>query len=495
MKPVNEFIPLRTAGLSCYDNSVLSIVNWEKGEYYKAFMYSWRFRFTNDDCVMESFESILQRLYQVYVKRIEEKDPKRVREIIAEELANNRVVLVKGDEFYCPWTYNYKKNHDHSHVYLIVGQKENGFRCVDTLPLAYNEDISIEEFENGFVELSVYRLGDDSDQDDDHGMEYLKKCIKEYQILENLCLSEMDILNEHIKNTSMDELFEEDENVWDTTMYKFFERVYGGRVQFLEFLERISNGDAIISHYTSVMERIVDEWGLIITLITKAFLHKKDMEKVHKTIIPHLCNAIDLEKNLYSEMTEDRLCMEMTDCDQQKELRQIFVDLKDYKHYKELYFDKEHIVTYKEIPVNQIWNVEGMKFDFQVYGEYDCICCEGQEIKVPVDRYDYIMFLGYAIYENQVDDVTIVYSDHSEDKIMVEFTDWASDPRHGIVTAWEGDCESLDDGSKYRGKIFAKKFRLPQKASYVESILLPINPQSRIYAITLAQIASPQEKG
>ena len=136
-----------------------------------------------------------------------------------------------------------------------------------------------------------------------------------------------------------------------------------------------------------------------------------------------------------------------------------------------------------------------MKFDFQVYGEYDCICCEGQEIKVPVDSYDYIMFLGYAIYENQVDDVIIVYSDHSEDKIMVEFTDWASDPRHGIVTAWEGDCESLDDGSKYRGKIFAKKFRLPPKASYVESILLPINPKSRIYAITLAQIASPQEKG
>ncbi|MBD5530261.1 MAG: hypothetical protein HDR02_17930 [Lachnospiraceae bacterium] len=486
MKALKDFVPIRISGMSCFDNSITSLVNWERKEYNRAFMYSWKFRFTNEGFSEDSIGNVMTRTYRLSLEKKDEQDIQKVYQIIRDELEIDHVVLVKGDEFYCPWMYNYGKNHEHEHVYLITGETEDGFKCADTMPLVDDESISFEEFEKGYFSLYVYHAEDYHPKNEIGGGDYLKKCVFEYQILKNVNLQEMDILLVHIENTSMIDLFEEKENVWDTTLYKYFERMYGGRIQFLEFMSRIANGETIVLHFIEKMEEVVEEWSLVPTLIAKAFIQKRDMEKIRGTLVLHLRKAIELEKVLYREMMDEQCYTGAEMALMQENLPQVFVDLEPYKRNKELYFDEKHIVTYKEIPVNQIWNVGDMKFDFQIYGKYDCICCDEQKIKVIPNKYRYIMILGYAIYGDQVDDFTIVYSDDSEQKMMVEFSDWSYDPRHGFITAWEGDCKSLDDGKRYRGKIYAKKYRLPSGDYDMEALVLPKNAKSRIYAITLA---------
>ena len=65
--------PITIPGLSCYQNSMLTMTNWMRDEYYKIFLYSWKFGYDAQEETLskklkvknENFEKELEDLYGI----------------------------------------------------------------------------------------------------------------------------------------------------------------------------------------------------------------------------------------------------------------------------------------------------------------------------------------------------------------------------------------------------------------------------------------------
>lgn len=502
-KSMENVEPIYVDGLDCFEKSILTIINWEYGEYYKAFMHSWGFRYDNqgEKLIGQRLNAnnydIMQDIithYGIILERYNKTDDKELLDKIHEELQNKRPIIVVADEYYCHWTFNYHKK-NLSHVYIIIGiTQDNDFMCIDTQPKMTNLILSQEEFILGYKQIYTYDT---------------RPINIEYPNLQTLlddCIHSGDeksyLLNTHEMQLFIDD-FEHidfynefiDAEIWYSPLFKNINRIYGGRVQFIEFLKHYRN-NSFINGFISRLNDAASEWHIIRASLMKIYFNKERYLIEIDKICHRITKVLDLEKELFESLIktleedgviESYTNLEMINDENSESNGDTFyyVDIQEYLNSKGLYFDKESLIFEDIVPTGSIWNLDGMSFDFTERDNVDNISCHSQEISIAKQCYKKIMLLGYGEWGDQIEELTIIYSDNSNEQIDIMFSDWWKNPEFEEEIAWQSNGINKLDNLIYNGKIFAKSYNIVDSKKTISHILLPECKYIHIFAITL----------
>lgn len=501
---LKDMEPVYSPGLDCFENCILSITNWEFGEYHKAFIHSWGFAYNKEISPMigrrltannhDIHEDIRSR-YGIAMNQYNETDLEKVIDKLYHELGQNKAVIVLADEYYCHWTFNYKKNH-YTHFYIIIGQTENNdFICIDTQPQKKNIIVTRQQFKENHKHLFTYEI---------HPVylehrflnEILWDCVMtnledKYRLL----VDDMDMfINDFIYIDYDTELMYE--TIWYSPIFSAISRIYGGRVQFTEFLKDYQLNEDI-REYIKQLEKISYEWNIVRSLILKLEYNKDDFISIHHTLIKRIRLATQLEKKLFSliikHLQANRLdqggCSIKPNIESlnTKEREFFYVNMNSYFNRKGLYFDKESFQFDNNISTGVIWDIDSMSFDFTHREKLDNMVCLKQSISINKKPYSRLMLLGYGDWGNQIEELKIVYEDGSFDTIEFMFSDWWKNPELEETIAWQSDGRSLIDGQSYNGKIFAKSYLLPNHKKHIAEVIFPHCERIHILAMTFAK--------
>ena len=498
---MKDMEPIYSPGLDCFENSVLTITNWEYGEYHKAFMHSWGFAYNKDISPMigkrlmannhDICEDIRYR-YGIVMNQYKENDVEKVIDKIHHELLHNRAVIVSAEEYYCHWTYNYKKSH-HNHFYLIHGQTENkDFICLDTQPQKKDIIVTKRQFKENFKHIYTYEIHP-AHLEHRFLYEIIRDCIMNNSVNKyRLQVEDMDqFINDFIYIDYDSELMYD--AIWYSPIFSEISRIYGGRVQFTEFLKDYQLNEDVYE-YIKQLEKITYEWSIIRSLILKMQHNKDDSVSIHHTLIRRIRLATQLEKKLFSIILEhlqtNRLqqggCYIPPESLDTEVEEFYYVDLNPYFNRKGLYFDKESFKFENDLSTGVIWNIDNMSFDFSHRGHLDNMVCLNQTIPINKKAYSRFMLLGYGEWGNQIEELKIVYEDGSYATVEFMFSDWWKNPELDETIAWQSDGQSLIDGESYNGKIFAKSYQLPDSEKNIVEVVFPDCERIHILAMTFA---------
>jgi len=127
-------------------------------------------------------------------------------------------------------------------------------------------------------------------------------------------------------------------------------------------------------------------------------------------------------------------------------------------------------------------------------GALNNVLCYSQDIAVPEGNYQMLWILATSVSATRKLDITLVYSDGSEQVVSQRVADMKGAPGFAKFKAVEADHRHTSEGSVGPGMaIYA--FGLPiDGARRLVSIQLPELPTVRLFAITL-QIAENQREG
>lgn len=161
--------PVLIGNLTCFEELIVLMLKWNKVPYEYYFIDLLGFDFINiqdskinsiSDRIIEGNEFCSQNIYNIAVRRIKKRNLKDDLAIIKNELLNNRPVLLEMDSYWLPWREEYKKLHyfETGHTCMAVGINDNSLFCIDTMPVAENGIVSIDDFSNGYIEYIVFNF-------------------------------------------------------------------------------------------------------------------------------------------------------------------------------------------------------------------------------------------------------------------------------------------------------------------------------------------------
>lgn len=251
---------------------------------------------------------------------------------------------------------------------------------------------------------------------------------------------------EHIKKTDLQNELEIDAYIWSIPLLDNVRKVYGSRIQFFELFKTLKYPYKVCE-LEKVMQPIMAEWGIIVNLLYKMKLGK-NYDKTE--FLKRLNRVIEFEKK--AEFTiEVMLENNMEILDKERDYVLLKMDFNANSHF----FEKKNLIrlTKWEHGIHEENDITKLFLSQNYLKEDNCFLCNGQEFTVQLRKVKRIHFLGYATWGDQVETIKIKY----EDEVCFNdfaFSDWCNHPSFGEEVIWKGDFESLNDSTKYCGKIY-----------------------------------------
>jgi hypothetical protein len=129
-------------------------------------------------------------------------------------------------------------------------------------------------------------------------------------------------------------------------------------------------------------------------------------------------------------------------------------------------------------------------------GLYNHIRCNGQELKSWPERgYSALYFLVTGKFGPQQGDVTLLYTDGTASRVMLEVSDWTVGPTRGDQTALEFPFTYYEDNiEKRKPKLYIQSVRV-DPARPLRALKLPYSDYLKVFAATLYAGGNPPKAG
>lgn len=476
--------PFAIEGLDCLENSLLTIIKWKYNEFEQGFVDSFYFSY-KQECGKRMGESLsvptdnvinnFKKYYGLSIGNIDfdKSDPEKV---IRNEIEAGNPVMISMDTFFCNWYENYKKSHS-VHVFIITGKIERGWSVIDTMPLRFNIQISEEDLKSGLRWIRKVNWGKRTE-----AFPSIYEVIS--KVLERKCkrneLQQIEMFIKDFSGSDIESEIDENCDVWSIPLLNNMRRVYGSYNQLLLLLNYMKKSEKSIGdYYIDIVKPIVSEWGIIINLMYKMKMNQKYVE-MRPRIICRLKKVYELEKLMLKQIelegNRQRHGADKRTC----RYENISFPFNNESHF----FQEKDYTLESEFRIGERWEAETVIFDFPMFGanELNSISCDGQHIEIGHSNVLKIHFIGYAKWGNQMENVTIEYSESSEEKELA-ITDWCYEPRFGENVIWEGDFAQIHGTEIYKGKIF--DVGIPVQDTWIRQLILPKCSKIVLFAIVL----------
>ncbi len=485
--------PITIPGLSCYQNSMLTMTNWMRDEYYKIFLYSWKFGYDAQEEILskklkvknENFEKELEDIYGICFIEFDRDDSYHFINEISAELLQNRPVGIVLENYYCPWMeYSYHKKMGGRHFFMIIAFDHKGnYICVDTMPVKYSIVIEKEDLHNGFVKGKKCVIKQELSE-----KKYTSSHIFSHILKNDDFLQDVEFWKESIVGHDMCYDFRKNKFVWNTEIYKVINCIYGSRWQFKFFLEQYEKGQ-IATSYGAIYEKIVEltrKWGTVRIELIKLFELKQDIKSEFEKIKTKICTILDDEVNIIDMCCnfEQFHCIR---CEHENTNEEIyFIDIYSFYNNCDIFFSNKDFKRKKNVPDGRIWSTKNGCFFFPRIIDLDNMGCKQQQLNVQRGVYRKVYILGYATWGNQGGTMIISFSDNSCEEIDLYFSDWTSESNYGECIVWKTEFFLNNEKDIYDGKIFSTEYSFNKLEKEITSLKLPENENIHIFAITLS---------
>lgn len=524
-----DVAPFHSDFANCLEECMISVSNFYHRDYILMYSQAWGFWFDiNNYRINGTGNSIKNNrgkvydLYHLYhgikIAFEHHSNPQEVINIITNHISMDNPIGVFMDTFYYSWDPN--KNQHGKHWFLITGvdTKKEVFYCTDPYFLQKDAILGFNDFINGYLGVLFT-------------FEITKSDISNYDWKELILTFSKKLSSDSSSNnifnnmeyfaSSVEDVFcieketEAFKRVIDMPYYVNLQAVNRGRVQYAKFLEHTA-AKYHAPELLPISEKLKQagyKWDVLRGILTKAILTKNEAI-IKSKIPPHIREISDIEKEALNLLIKTTASTSHISSDVLKNIESAsnisekinfnsysYLDLSNYfnnKGFGALLDEtgKSNLngagmfFVSDDIPSNDIWEVDNMKFKFPKLIEDRCdnLSCSGQELEFSPINCSNIMLLGTADFGSFKESITLKFIDGSTEEINIGFTELVFAPLYGETIAWEGRaCEGLDGKMQVhnsRVKIFAKTYRLNKPGS-VNGILLPYLPNMHIFAITM----------
>lgn len=479
-----KIVPVSVSGLDCFTNTVLTLVNFQYGEYQKALWDSWLFNYKENEKAISKRIKIPSNVYienacKFYGVNVVERyvDKSSFVKEICNLISENGPVMVCIDTFFCEWYDNYHKKHS-SHIFLVERYEKGFFHICDTMPIRVDIQLSSENLLRGFKWLKYISF-------------QKKVCIEpiklssflHYTVDRKIRNREIKALSDFVKNLSYEILHEEIDKtgyVWSIPILNCIRRVYGSRNHFMEVIDYIyiSSKDIRCLDIKEVYKEIVCIWGKVTNTLYRFYFKKHDRE-LYEKVIRYLVEALNKEESMIDYLTrnENKRFERRKMCSHQIDLNFNF-----FSHF----FEEKDFIRNTKIQNGKIWECESIDFSFPAVESNNCMVCDKQKLVVKGKNVKQIHFIGYSVWGDQVDDIFFLMEDGTIQKREISISDWCTGPSFAESIIWEGEFVEKKSNLIYKGYIydFILEFEFDEN---IDLIIMPSNKNIILFAlVTLA---------
>ncbi|SCZ09468.1 BtrH N-terminal domain-containing protein [Alkaliphilus peptidifermentans] len=468
------------------------------------------------DCAINYKNDYLEKYHGIQVTFREANNYIDIVEAIKEKLKDDTPVCIYIDTYWCPWFVGYYKKIHSAHYCLVTGIDEsNNLFCKDALAKD-GEWLSLDHFSKGFKEYIDFR-----------NLENYTKCYwkeivrdatlrlkdkhKSLNVFDEMRLFAKDLReNLHLSK----EVRGYEDRPFQAKIYKKLFNISRGRKVFSKALLYVSDEYRVseLKVLADLINKAGNKWSGIFGMLCKSYYIKDNKDLINR-IVEKIKDVADEEEIIADTIIE--LCMNesfnisyydienvMDTSIQLSEFK--YINLSEYMNNigfsdgtldncKAEISSEGRFFLINGLPINNLWMIDNMKFMFPNTGnnKLDNISCMGQNIKLDICNYRYVMVLGCAELGNHSEKMLVEFEDGYKEEIPLEFTSWLSCNRSfNEVVAWEGKgAVRTNTGIKtypFSVYLYAKGYQLKNN-SKIYNIQLPLCPNIHVFAITLGR--------
>ncbi|AEY67895.1 hypothetical protein [Clostridium sp. BNL1100] len=524
-----DVAPFHSDFANCLEECMISVSNFYHRDYILMYSQAWGFWFDiNNYKIKGTGNSIkddrgnVYDLYQHYhginITFDHNNNPQEVINIITSHIMVDNPIGIFMDTFYYSWDPN--KNQHGKHWFLITGvdSEKEAFYCTDPYFLQKDAILGFNDFINGYLGvLFTFEITNAEifDYDWKELMLTFSKRLNGENGGKNIFSSMEDFAASVEDGFCIEKETALIRRVIDMPYYVNLQSVNRGRLQYARFLEHTAAKYDVpeLLPISEKLKQVSYKWDVLRGILTKAILTKNEAI-IKSKIPPHIREIASIEKENLNLLIKTASGTSHANNNILKKFERVsnipeninfnsysYIDLSNYfnnKGFGELLDEtgKSNLngagmfFVSDDIPSEDIWEVDNMKFKFPkvVESQFDNISCSGQELEFYPTDCSNIMLLGTADFGSFKESITLRFIDGSTEEINIGFTELVFAPLYGESVAWEGRaCERLDGKIQVHNskvKIFAKTYKL-NNPGVVRGISLPYLPNMHIFAITM----------
>lgn len=292
--------------LSCLERPIATVLNWQGVDYRYIFSSCWTFSYN----YMEHYNGIQNVPELMSFLENSEKytgisfniqmpsSDKRI-QIISDEIANNRPVIVYINSYWCPWFPSYKRSHIHHYILVIgINTEDHYFTCLDKLDTQKKVILPFDDYNNGAGELALVRFS-----------QYFNyKAVRKLLIVNainslapnatKLCIHEF--ADQIRTNINMDEQLKNYHDARVAPIYTWLKGIADDRLNYAGFLKLILTD---CNDYCLKLADLSSDWRSVIILLIKAG-NKCSNESAYEIIAQRIDRLAEAEYSTMNELRE-----------------------------------------------------------------------------------------------------------------------------------------------------------------------------------------------
>lgn len=510
---------------NCLENLIVSVAKWLGYNYEMFFLDCWEFNYSKNDKIGNAIKlnemcgydylEIYHGLKMEYYEIGNLADKMSCLNSIKEQISKKIPVIVGMNPYWCPWFIEKYQKINSRHACLILGMdKENNLDLVDIQYANNGYTLSYNDFIYGSLYYIIFKPLNKS----------------------NVNINIRDIINNHILNKDFVGMFLQlksflddinnldfdkeiegyENNPTGAPIFKNIYKISQSRRKFsasLMYLNKyLPNDSNLLNILSDKMKCVGEQWLSIFGMLCKAYYSINRRDKIKERIVEKITDVIKEEERIFHQLVHlDEYNLHITPPFNKELSIEINENITDYAYINiEKYFNsqgfsgKDINKTTAEISnggrfllsegiKNDTWIIDDMKFALcNIREEFnDNISCFGECIILnSIDKYKYIMFLGYSEFGNHYDKVELIFRDNTKELIPIEFTSWLVKPvfNEKVIFKGHGAIKMGSDVKMLPNDVylFAKKYPINYQG-VIERIILPKCPNIHLFALTLAK--------
>ena len=479
--------PITVEGLDCLVNSYLTLLQYNLGEYQYAFWDTWAFDYQPNmdskigEKIYLSMKTYLDNIDRFYSSEREELNVSQWDDFCEQAqkaLKDNTPIVVGMDTFYCDWYDNFHRNHT-LHTFLLVGQEENEWIVIDTMPRRINIHMPDDRLKNGIhwaKKIKFVQRVEESNL-----AQFISHTLERKEVNNDSRLLEA-FVDDFVPIIIKDEM-QFDQYVWKVPILRNIRRIYNSRKQFVlmaQFLQ--CEGDSnLVQYIEELLNPIISKWAVVMNMFYK--IHLSQNPKKKEKIQANFNEIFQLEKTAYEQLVMVQNNPEFLDSYYQPvetQFVQLPIQCNEFSHF----FEERDFTRQTELLQGQVWNNDNVSFTFPEVkvGVNHCMKCEGQEFEINQTNVYAIHLIGYATWGSQNGECQLCY-ETNKTNIEVNLSDWCEGPCFAEDVLWKGKFLSTDELT-YDGLIYDVVIKAKPDLN-LTSIIMPDCDKMILFAVVL----------